>query len=84
MSTPAERLQEPPRNPAGRYGAVKSRTVSRIPAEPRGTLRNGKISELRLEPGILGIPGQAFCIHCAANHLRRFRVFSVSASGIGR
>ena len=28
---------------------------------PRGTLRGGKTAELRLESGILGVPGSAYC-----------------------
>ena len=52
-----ERLPEPQGHRPERFGAVKSRNVSRDPTGPRGTLRNGKMAELRLESGILGIPG---------------------------
>ena len=41
--------------------------------------RGDKLAELRLETGILGIPGSAFFVI-----LSWFRVFSVSALGVGR
>ena len=38
------------------------RNVTRNPTEPQGTRRNSKMGELRLESGILGIRGPAFCL----------------------
>ena len=55
---------------------------SERPPEPNGTLRNGKLVELRPESGILGILGAAFCFLSTSPRLRRFRVFIVSALGI--
>ena len=37
------------------------RNAHRNPTEPHGTLRNGKLFELRIESGILRVPGSAFC-----------------------
>ena len=84
MSTPAERLPEPPRIPAVRYGAVKSRNLARNPAENRGALRSGKMAELRQDPQLLGFLGRSLVFLALAPHLRRCRVSSVSALVVGR
>ena len=128
MDTPSERLTEPPRNLADRFGTVKwrnydgvrnfrdsrpgllifflrrqytavsriyhfrvgcrasmatPRNASRAPTEIHGTLRNGKMAELRIDSGILGILGPPFCFPPLPPRLGRFRVFSVSALGVG-
>ena len=49
-----------------------------------GTQRSGKIAELRIESGILGIVGSAFCFFFIRRHLRRFRLFRISALRVGR
>ena len=41
------------------------------------------MAELKLESGILGIRGPAFCFPFADTHLMRFLVFSAPASGVG-
>ena len=66
--------------PKGRYGAVKSGNASLGPKEPRGTLRGGKMEELRIASGILGIRGPVFGFPCVATppkevaRIYRFRV----------
>ena len=55
----------------------------RNPTEPHGKPRNGKIGKLRLESGILWIPGSAFCFSLFAAHPRWFRLFRISALGFG-
>ena len=54
------------------------------PPGPHGTLRNGKMAELRLESGIFGIAGSALCFLSSPPRLRRFRVFSIAALGVWR
>ena len=54
------------------------------PPGARGTLRGGKMAELRLGSGILRIPGAELCFLSSSPHLRRFRVFSAAALGVGR
>ena len=60
-----------------------ARIVHRLPPEPRGTLRGGKMAELRIESGILRIHGSAFCFLSPPPLLRRFRVFVIAALGVG-
>ena len=54
----------------------------RLPT-PHGTLRKGKMAELRISSGILGIPGSAFCFLTSPPLLRRFRVCIISALAVG-
>ena len=42
--------------------AAPPRNFARQPTDPHGTLRNGKMAELRLETGNLGNTGLAFCL----------------------
>ena len=65
----------------GRW-ALTAIPVGRLP-EPHGTLRSGKMAELRIESGILAVSGSFFCFPVLAAHLRRYRVFRVSAFGFG-
>ena len=46
------------------------RGVSRRPSYLNGTLRNGKMAELRIASGILWIPGSAFCFPSSPPLLR--------------
>ena len=52
-----------------------------VPAEPP---RSGRIGELRVESGILRIRGSEFRLAFCVAHPRRFRLFIISALGIGR
>ena len=54
--------------------------------EPHGTPRNAtdrKMAELRIKSGIFRILGSAFSLLSSPTHLRRFRVFRISALGVG-
>ena len=42
---------------------------------PHGTLRVGKMEELRIESGIFRVPGSGFSFSSRAAHLRWFRVY---------
>ena len=64
-------------------GVVVTRNLPRGAKEPRGTPRNDRMAELRIESGIFGIPGSAFCFLSSYPLLRRFRVFSIAALGDG-
>ena len=55
----------------------------RLP-EPHGTQRNGKIEKLRIESGILRIPGSPFRFAFCFARPRRFRLFIISALGVER
>ena len=61
----------------------RPRNVARTPTEPHRTPRIAKIWELRLETGDLAILAWPFGPLRRRPHLRRVRVFSVSALGTG-
>ena len=65
------------------FNVYLPRKGARCPTEPLGTLRNGNMAEIRLGSGILGIPGPVFGFHLSPPHMRRFRVFSAPAFGVG-
>ena len=67
----------------GRY-REPSAECSQEPTESHGESRIGKMGELRLESGFLGIPSAAFCFLVASPRLRWSRVFIVYTLGVGR
>ena len=66
----------------GRWASTA--TPAESPPGPHGTLRSGKMAELRIECGILWIPVAAFCFSSPVANLRRFRAFRISALVVGR
>ena len=58
-------------------------TPEERPPEPHGTPRSGKIWELRIESGILRIPGSSFRFSVCVTHPRWFRFFRISVLGVG-
>ena len=54
------------------------------PTERQGKLRNGKISELRIDPGIYGFGVWPFDYLPSPSRLRRLRVFTAAELGCGR
>ena len=53
------------------------------PTEPRGAPRNGKFGQLQIKSEILRIPGLPFRFSFCAARPRRFRLFRISALGVG-
>ena len=53
----------------------------RLP-EPHGTPRNGKIEKLRIESGILRIPGPSFRFSVCVTHPRWFRLYAIGRGGL--
>ena len=76
MYTPTEL----PRGPKARYGSVRSRNFSRGHEERRGSVKWQNYDEI---PKFQQFMGRSFVFLASPPHIRRFRVFSVSALGVG-